>query len=205
MKNLNKLYSLKIFDISWNLIGNHLVYPLLYEEAVNFHPKQNNLFNNFELDKIKTIMKMNFNKNPLLPIIDKNSIGKTSKSKDKKALNDIIPEIKSINVPKRKPSNFAIEFSNYIKSNLCSLVHLNISHNNLPLEDCQLISEEIIANRTILGIHVEGNEMKIDPLGFIHPIQKPQKEKNYYSKTQITYDYENLKDLPKLLISPKKR
>ena len=202
MKNLNKLYSLKIFDISWNLIGNHLVYPLLYEEAVNFHPKQNNLFNNFELDKIKTIMKMNFNKNPLLPIIDKNSIGKTSKSKDKKALNDIIPEIKSINVPKRKPSNFAIEFSNYIKSNLCSLVHLNISHNNLPLEDCQLISEEIIANRTILGIHVEGNEMKIDPLGFIHPIQKPQKEKNYYSKTQITYDYENLKDLPKLLISP---
>ena len=202
MVNINKLYSLKVLDLSWNLLGNHLVYPLLYEEAVNFHPDQKNLFNNFELDKIKTIMKMNFNKNPLLPLIDKNSQAKSTKSKDKNALNDIIPEIKSVNVPKRKPSNFAIEFSNYIKSNLCSLVHLNISHNNLPIEDCQLISEEIITNRSILGIHVEGNEMKIDPLGFIHPIQKKQKEKNYYSKTQISYDYESLKDFPKLLISP---
>ena len=201
MINLNKLYSLKILDISWNLIGDHLVYPFLYEEAVNFHPKQNNLYNNFELDKIKTIMKMNFNKNPLLPLVDKNAPAK-SKSKDKNKLNEIIPEIKSVKVPKRNPSNFSVELSNYIKSNLCPLVHLNISHNNLSYEDCQLISEESKTNRSILGIHVEGNEMKIDPLGFIHPIQKEQKSKNFYSKTQIAYDYENLKDMPKLLLSP---
>ena len=201
MINLNKLFSLKIFDISWNLIGNHLIYPFLYEEAVNFHPNQNNLYNNFELDKIKTIMKMNFNKNPLLPLVDKNSLGK-NKSKDKNKKVEIIPEIKSVKVPKRKPSKFAIEFSNYIKSNLCSLIHLNISHNNLPYEDCQLISEESKNNRSILGFHVEGNEMKINPLGFIYPIQKEQKSRNFYSKAQISYDYENLKDMPKLLLSP---
>ena len=202
MINLNKIYSLKILDLSWNLIGDHLVYPFLYEEAVNLNPNQKYLYNNFELDKIKTIMKMNFNKNPLLPIIDKASQGKASKSKDKKKFDEIIPEIKSVKVPKRNPSKFAVEFSNYIKSNLCPLVHLNISYNNLSYEDCQLISEESKMNRSILGIHVEGNEMKIDPLGFIHPIKKEQKSQNYYSKTQISYDYENLKDMPKLLLSP---
>ena len=201
MINLNKVYSLKMLDISWNLIGDHLVYPFLYEEAVNFFPKQNNLYNNFELDKIKINMRLNFNRNPLLPALDKNAQAK-SKSKDKSKIDEIIPEIKSVKVPKRKPSNFAIEFSNYVKSNLCPLVHLNISYNNLSYEDCQLISEESKTNRGILGMHVEGNEMKIDPLGFIHPIQKEQKSRNYYSKTQISYDYENLKDMPKLLLSP---
>ena len=201
MINLNKVYSLKVLDISWNLIGNHLVYPFLYEEAVNFFPKQNNLYNNFELDKIKINMRLNFNRNPLLPALDKNAQAK-SKSKDKSKIDVIIPEIKSVKVPKRNPSNFAIEFSNYVKSNLCPLVHLNISYNNLSYEDCQLISEESKTNRGILGMHVEGNEMKIDPLGFIHPIQKEQKSRNYYSKTQISYDYENLKDMPKLLLSP---
>ena len=203
--NLNKLYSLKVFDISWNLIGSHLVYPFLYEEAVNFHPNQKNLYNNFELDKIKTLMKMNFHQNPLLPIADKNAQGKANKNKgkNKKSIfNEIIPEIKSVKVPKRKPSNFAVELSNYIKNNICPLIHLNISHNNLSYEDCELISEESKPNKSILGFHVEGNEMEIDPLGFIHPIKKEKKLQNYYSKTQIIYDHENFKDMPKLLLSP---
>ena len=203
MNNLKNLYSLKVLDISWNLIGNHLIYPFLFEEAVNFFPNQKNLYNNFELDKIKTSMKMNFNRNPLLPTIDKNSQGKQNKSKDKSRNEEIIiPEIKSIKVPKRKPSNFAIEFSNYIKSNLCPLIHLNISHNNLPYEDCKLISEESKSNRSILGFHVDGNEMQIDPLGFVHPIGQKEKSFNYYSKSQISFDFESLKGLPKVLMSP---
>ena len=204
MIKLKNLYSLKVLDISWNLIGDHLVYPFLFEEAVNYNPNKKNLYNNFELDKIKKVMKINFNRNPLLPKIDKNSKGKSSKSKEKNNSENEILEIKSIKVPKRKPSNFAVEFSNYIKSNLCPLIHLNISHNNLPYEDCQLISEESKYNRGILGFHVDGNEMNIDPLGFIHPIKKEEKFKNFYSKSQISYDMdmENFKGIPKLLSSP---
>ena len=200
--NLKNLYSLKVFDISWNLIGNHLIYPLLFEEAVNFNPSPKNLYNNFELDKIKKNMKMNFNKNPLLPKIEKVSQGKSSKSKDKNITNEKIFEIKSVKVPKRNPSNFAIEFSNYIKNYLCPLVHLNISHNNLSYEDCQLISEESINNRSILGFHVDGNEMKIDPLGFLHPIKKEDKIHNFYSKSQLSYEMENFKGIPKIIASP---
>ena len=205
MIKLKNLYSLKALDISWNLIGNHLVYPFLLEEAVNFYPNQKNLYNNFELDKIKKVMKIDFSRNPLLPKIDKESQGKSTKSnksKDKNSNNEIIPEIKSVKVPKRKPSKFAIEFSNYIKNNLCPLVHLNISHNNLSYEDCQLISEDSKKNRSILGFHVDGNEMEIDPLGFIHPIKKEEKLNNFYSKSQISFDMENFKGIPKILSSP---
>ena len=197
MISLKNLLSLKVFDISWNLIGDHLVYSFLYEEAVNYFPNQNNLYNNFELDKIKKNMKINFNKNPLLPKLDKNT---SAKKKNNEII--IMPEIKNIKVPERKPSIFAIELSNYIKNNLCPLIHLNISHNNLPYEDCKLISEESKANRSILGFHVDGNEMHIDPSGFIHPLDKEKKSHNYYSKSQISFDIEKIKNLPKLLNSP---
>ena len=76
---------------------------------------------------------------------------------------------------------------------------MDISHNNLRYEDCKLISEESKKNRTILGFHVEGNEMEIDPQGFIHPLVK--KPRNYYSKSQLSFD-ENYKDLSKLLNNP---
>ena len=199
IRNINNLYSLKDLDLSWNLIGDHLICPFLFEEAVNYNPNKNNLYNNFELDKIKTHMKMKFNKNPLLPKIDKNT---TSKSRNKDKNNEIIPVIKNVKVPERKPSYFAIELSNYIKKSLCPLIHLNISHNNLPYSDCQLISEESKSNRNILGFHVDGNEMQIDPLGFIHPIKKGEKEHNYYSKSQISYDIEKFNGLLKNNISP---
>ena len=199
--NIKNLYSLKILDLSWNLIGDHLIYPFLFEEAVNYYPNQKNLFNNFELDKIKTNMKIIFNKNPLLPKINPNQNSKT-KSNDETAEQELIQEIKKIQVPPRKPSPFAEEFSSYIKNPLCPLIHVNISHNNLPYIDCELIAEESKSNRNILGFHVDGNEMKIDQLGFIHPIKQEQKNKNFYSKSQILYEAENYKDIPQVLVSP---
>ena len=197
--NLKRIYSLKILDLSWNLIGDHLIYPFLFEEAVNYHPNMKNLFNNFELDKIKTNMKIIFNKNPLLPKIDKNQPTK-SKTSTENPEQDI--EIKQIKVPERKPSAFAEEFASYIKNPLCSLIHINISHNNLPYIDCELIAEEAKSNRNILGFHVDGNEMKTDQLGFIIPIKKEQKNKNFFSKSQIYYEAEKYKDIPQVLVSP---
>ena len=196
--NLEKLYSLKMLDFSWNLIGDHLVYPILYEEAVNFHPSEKNLYNNFELDKIKTNMKILFNKNPLLPKITPNTKENNTETKNEQ----YIPEIKSVKVPERKPSPFAEEFSSYIKNNLCPLVHINISHNNLPYIDCELISKETKYNHNILGFHVDGNEMRINQLGFIFPIKQEQKSPNFYSKSQILYEAENFKNIPQVLSSP---
>jgi hypothetical protein len=43
------------------------------------------------------------------------------------------------------------------------------------------------SNHTILGIHVDGNEMTIDELGFIHPANKKEKPENYYAHSQIYY------------------
>ena len=198
--NLKSLYSLKILDLSWNLIGDHLIYPFLYEEAVNFYPNQKNLFNNFELDKIKTNMKIIFNKNPLLPKIENKA--QPSKTKTSTEIQGQEIEIKQIKVPERKPSSFAEEFSSYIKNSLCPLIHINISHNNLAYIDCELIAEESKLNRNILGFHVDGNEMKIDQLGFIIPINKEQKNKNFFSKSQILYEAEKYKDIPQVLVSP---
>ena len=198
--NLKNLYSLKILDFSWNLIGDHLIYPFLYEEAVNFYPNQKNVYNNFELDKIKMNMKIIFNKNPLLPKID----NQNAKSKNKNETNqpEIKEEIKKIKVPQRNPSAFAVEFSSYIKNTLCQLIHVNISHNNLPYIDCELIAKESKYNRNILGFHVDGNEMKIDQYGFIIPIKKEQKKENFFSQSQMLYEPENYKDIPQVLISP---
>ena len=200
--NLEKLYSLKVLDLSWNLLGNHLIYPILYEEAVNYNPNEKNLYNNFELDKIKTNMKIVFNKNPLLPKIDETNNKKTKKNEDiKEQIHEEIKEIKLIKVPERKPSLFAEEFSSYIKNQLCSLAHINISHNNIPYIDCELISEATKNNHNILGFHVDGNEMKINQLGFIFPIKKEQKIRNFYSKSQILYEAENFKNIPQVLSS----
>ena len=198
--NLKNLYSLKILDLSWNLIGDHLIYPFLFEEAVNFHPNEKNLFNNFELDKIKTNMKIIFSKNPLLPKLDKSQMAsKSSKNAEKTPIQ--FQEKKLIKVPQRNPSPFAVEFSSYIKNILCPLIHVNISHNNLPYIDCELISEGAKNNNNILGFHVDGNEMKIDQLGFITPIKKEQKNKNFFSKSQILYEAENFKGIPSVLSS----
>ena len=198
MINVKKLYSLKMLDLSWNLIGDHLIYPFLFEEAFNFHPNQKNLMNNFELDKIKTNMKIIFNKNPLLPEIDPNN---KAKNKNENENEEIPQEIKQIKIPPRKPSLFAEEFSSYISNHLCPLIHVNISHNNLPYVDCELIAEESKNNSSILGFHVNGNEMKIDQLGFIIPLKKEQKNKSFFSKSQILYEAENYKNFPQVLVS----
>ena len=198
MLKIKTLYSLKLLDFSWNLIGDHLIYPFLYEEAVNFHPDQKNLFNNFELDKIKTNMKIIFNKNPLLPKLDNNQ---NNKNKNNDTKDEYETQRKTIKVPERKPSPFAEEFSSYIKNPLCPLIHVNLSHNNLPYIDCELIAENAKHNHNILGFHVDGNEMKIDQLGFIIPIRQDQKTKSFYSKSQILYEAENYKDIPQVLTS----
>ena len=65
------------------------------------------------------------------------------------------------------------------------LVHLDISNNNLSYEDCNLLSKELKLNHSLLGIHIEGNDMIIDSLGFITPIKTEKKDTQFFTKSHL--------------------
>lgn len=43
-----------------------------------------------------------------------------------------------------------------------SLVHVDLSHNNIKMQDCKLIAEGLKSNHKILGLHFQGNQAQID-------------------------------------------
>ena len=191
MKELGTHYELRILDLSWNCIGDDLTSTPKYESLVNKelnHPER--LFNNFALNETLTTLKLNLRRNPLLPPLD--AIGGKKPSQDKKKGKQDNAPVKAFVEPKkiqekpREPSPFAVELGEYFNKATLSLIHLDISHNNLNYEDCKLISEKSKVNHAILGIHVDGNCMEINCLGFISPIEKLKNDK-YFSESQIYY------------------
>jgi hypothetical protein len=90
-------------------------------------------------------------------------------------------------VKPKEPSPFAVMLGEYFSKVQLSLIHLDISHNNINYEDCKIIAEKSKLNHAILGIHVDGNAMEINCLGFISPIEKEFKNNKYYSESQIYY------------------
>ena len=193
IKELCSHYELRILDLSWNCIGDDLTSSPAYESLVNNeinHPER--LFNNYALNETLTTLKLNLRRNPLLPPIDNLGGGNKKAGGDKKKGNQekIAPtpsEPKKIPVKPKEPSPFANILGEYFGKVQLSLVHLDISHNNINYEDCKLISEKSKLNHAILGMHVDGNAMEIDCLGFISPIQKELKQDNYFSESQIYY------------------
>ena len=71
-------------------------------------------------------------------------------------------EPKKIPVKPKEPSPFAVILGEYFGKVQLSLVHLDISHNNINYEDSKLIAEKSKANHAILGMHVDGNAMEIN-------------------------------------------
>ena len=201
IKELGNHYELRILDLSWNCIGDDLTSTPKYESLVNRelnHPER--LFNNFALNETLTTLKLNLRRNPLLPPLDaaggKKPSGDKKKGKEENAPVKAFVEPKKIQEKPKDPSPFAKELGEYFTKNTISLVHLDISHNNLNYEDCKLISEKSKINHGILGIHVDGNSMEIDCLGFISPIEK-LKDDGYFSQSQIYYGINNSYDLRK--------
>ena len=185
---LNNSYELKILDISWNLIGDDLVTIPTYEELVNSeikHPDKN--FDNFALEEALGSLKIKLRRNPLLPPLD----DKNKKDKEKKADNqnttEEIKEPKKVPLKPKNPSEFAVALGEYFTNDNIDLIHLDISHNSINYIDCKLLSEKVKSNHTILGIHLDGNEMEIDGLGFINPIEKNAKSNKYFCESQISY------------------
>ena len=194
IKELCTHYELRILDLSWNCIGDDLTAFPIYENLVNNelnHPER--LFNNYALSETLSTLKLNLRRNPLLPPID--SLGGNKKgggdNKKKGKQEKVVPvtkaEPKKVSVRPKEPSPFAVILGEYFTKVQLSLIHLDISHNNINYEDCKLIAEKSKSNHAILGIHVDGNAMEIDCLGFISPIEKELKHKKYYSESQIYY------------------
>ena len=48
-----------------------------------------------------------------------------------------------------------------------TLLHLDFSHNSFKKQDCQIIDEGLTDNHVVLGIHMLGNELNTDSLGFL--------------------------------------
>lgn len=67
-----------------------------------------------------------------------------------------------------KKSSFASAWSQCFKNN-DTLLHVDISNNNLSWPEMEIIGEGLRSNHTILGLHVKGNVAQVDARGFITP------------------------------------
>ena len=188
IKDLTNHYELRILDLSWNCIGDDLTELPSYEHLVNSeytHPERE--FNNFSINEALFTGKLNLRNNPLLPPIE--NTGKKQDKKDTKAetIQPTMKEPKKIKEKMKDPSPFAVKLGDYFGEVQLSLIHLDISHNNLNFADCKLIAEKSKMNHTILGIHVDGNAMEINCLGFINPTEKLNRNEKYYASSHIFY------------------
>ena len=189
INTLSNNFELKTLDLSWNCIGDDLVIIPSYEELVNSqlkYPEKN--FDNFALEEALGAVKIKLRRNPLLPPLDdKTKKEKNDKNKPAQNKTEEIKEPSKVPVKPKTPSDFAIALGEYFCNESIDLIHLDISHNNINYVDCKLLSEKVKSNHTILGIHLDGNEMEINELGFINPIEKGTKNKAYFPDSQITY------------------
>ena len=48
-----------------------------------------------------------------------------------------------------------------------SLIHVDMSHNNIRLDDVEIIADGLKDNHHILGLHFVGNDGNVDPKGFV--------------------------------------
>ena len=202
MNTLANNFELKVLDLSWNCIGDDLVEIPSYEELVNSEIKYpNKTFDNFALEEALDSVKLKLRRNPLLPPIDeKSKKEKNDKNKQNQKAAEEPKEPKKVDVKPKTPSDFAVSLGEYFCNESIDLIHLDISHNNINFVDCKLISEKVKSNHTILGMHLDGNEMEINELGFITPIEKASKDKNYFPESQITYNLDKQYNLRKTCI-----
>ncbi len=99
---------------------------------------------------------MEYRRNPFLLAIDSKAPPKKQDKKNAKLREKPkFEEPKTINEPPDKPSLFESELGGYFKEKPLTLVHLDISHNNLSYEDCDFLSKEVKDNHIILGMHVD--------------------------------------------------
>ena len=158
MSEIKKHYGLKILDMSWNLIGTNLTDEVpTLDELIKGTKNPNNHFDNAYLNELKYTLEF---RRP--GSISPARVGS-------------------------KISYFTSQLCELFHNKHTELLHLDISYNNLNVTDAKAISENIKDNHTILGIHVDGNDMWVDELGFVYPVEKSKYQQNHFAKSQIFY------------------
>ena len=164
MSEIKNHISLRILDLSWNLIGTNLTDEIptldeLIKASAKSEQKKN--FDNAYLNELKYTMQFR-RPGSLSPV----RIGS-------------------------KISYFTSQLCELFHNKNIGLLHLDISYNNINTVDSKAISEHIKDNHTILGIHVDGNDMWVDELGFVYPIEKSKYKQNHFAQSQIFYRITN--------------
>jgi hypothetical protein len=186
INKLRKHLEMKIFDISWNSIGTNLIQEPTIED-IQKGVKGNRNFNNYEMNDFRRTMNVVFKKYNLPPAESKPQEKNQKNNKDPKSSTMTNLNPGGGGNLGRAISAFSKELGEYFKETDIVLIHLDISHNNISFEDAVHLSQCVKSNHTILGMHVDGNEMYIDSLGFIHPYKKLGKHEDYYANSQIYY------------------
>ncbi|KAL4442176.1 hypothetical protein ABPG74_009194 [Tetrahymena malaccensis] len=76
----------------------------------------------------------------------------------------------SLGISNNQKCQFSKTFAKLIeKDDDCSLIHIDISYNQINYQETQIISEALKKNFTILGFHFNGNYGFIDRSGFLIP------------------------------------
>ncbi len=88
---------------------------------------------------------------------------------------------------KKSISYFTNQLCELFHNKKTQMLHLDISYNNIGTIDSTAISEHIKDNHTILGVHVDGNDMIVDELGFVFPINKNDYKEDHFANSQIFY------------------
>eukprot|EP00831_Metopus_contortus_P064510 TRINITY_DN57734_c0_g1_i1.p1 TRINITY_DN57734_c0_g1~~TRINITY_DN57734_c0_g1_i1.p1 ORF type:complete len:512 (+),score=72.03 TRINITY_DN57734_c0_g1_i1:91-1626(+) len=65
-----------------------------------------------------------------------------------------------------RKKGFATGLANLLV-NQDNFIHLDLSHNNIKAEDCNIIAEGLAENHTLWGLHMIGNEAQVDSKGFL--------------------------------------
>ena len=164
MSEIKNHISLRILDLSWNLIGTNLTDEIptldeLIKASAKSEQKKN--FDNAYLNELKYTMQFR-RPGSLSPV----RIGS-------------------------KISYFTSQLCELFHNKNIGLLHLDLSYNNINTVDSKAISEHIKDNHTILGIHVDGNDMWVDELGFVYPIEKSKYKQNHFAQSQIFYRITN--------------
>ena len=162
MSELKKHNRIKILDLSWNLIGTNLTDEVpTLDELLKANKNPNNRFDNAYLDELLVTREYRRN-NSLSPV----KVGS-------------------------RVSFFTSNLCELFHNKDTELLHLDISYNNINVVDARAISENIKDNHSILGIHVDGNDMYVDELGFVYPIEKSKYKSNHFANSQIFYRISN--------------
>ena len=67
-----------------------------------------------------------------------------------------------------------------------SLLHVDLSHNEISLKDGEIIKEGLDDNHVLLGLHLTGNEVNTNSEGFIVPNLKEHPESDSHIMTRLT-------------------